>query len=59
LSEKDYPLSSRATFTKVAPGNYLLRISLIDPRTNHPIALPLVDGDAEKTYPIGPLTIIP
>jgi hypothetical protein len=56
---KDYPLSSKATFTNVPPGAYALRISLIDPRTNQPIGLPLAEGDVQKSYPIGPITVAP
>jgi hypothetical protein len=59
LTGKNYPLTSKATFPNVAPGHYLLRLALIDPRTHHPIALPLKDADNRTTYPIGPITITP
>jgi len=59
LAGKTYPLTSKATFIKTPPGQYLLRLSLIDPRTKNPIALPLKDSDNRTTYPIGPITITP
>lgn len=54
---RTYPLTHEPTFSTVPVGNYPLRLSLIDPKTNSPIALPLVGGDDDKTYPIGHINV--
>jgi hypothetical protein len=59
IKGQTYPLAHDVTFRDVPPGQYDLRLSLVDPRTNQPIALPLKDGDAEKRYKITPVGIIP
>jgi hypothetical protein len=57
IQGQTYPLTQDVTFRDVRPGQYDLRLSLIDPRTNRPIALSLKDGDAEKRYQVTTITI--
>jgi hypothetical protein len=52
-----YAVRHRATFRDVPSGRYTLRLSLIDPKTRTPIALPLEDGDGNKTYPLGAVDV--
>jgi hypothetical protein len=59
IKGQTYPLASNVNFPEIAPGPYELRISMIDPKTNQPIALPLTDADDRRTYKIGPLTVAP
>jgi hypothetical protein len=57
IKGQTYPLSHDVTFRNVPPGRYDLRLSLIDPRTNQPIALPLAEGDAEQRYKLTTIQI--
>jgi hypothetical protein len=54
-----YPLGSDVTFRNIVAGQYALRLSLIDPESNAPIALPLADGDGKGGYKVGALTVVP
>jgi hypothetical protein len=59
LKGQTYPLAHDVTFKNAKPGRYTLRLSLIDPKTDQPIALPLAEGDDHHTYPLGPFIIDP
>jgi hypothetical protein len=59
IKGQTYPLAQDAAFKSAKPGRYILRLSLIDPATDQPIALPLAEGDDHHTYPLGPITIEP
>jgi hypothetical protein len=55
---QSYPLAQQVTLRDAAPGTYQLSVTVMDPRGGKPIALPLVDGDAEKNYRIGEVNVI-
>jgi hypothetical protein len=57
INGKTYPLTHNASFADAPAGRYTLRLSLIDPKTKNPIALPLANGDAKKTYPLGTIAV--
>ncbi|MDB5322160.1 MAG: hypothetical protein JWN40_3791 [Phycisphaerales bacterium] len=57
IKGQTYPLAKDVTFQNVQPGRYTLRLCLVDPKTDQPIALPLADGDDHHTYAVGPFTI--
>jgi hypothetical protein len=57
IKSKTYPLTHNPTFREIAPGRYRLRLSLVDPRTSMPIALPLEPANADYAYPIGSIEV--
>ncbi|HEY7117165.1 MAG TPA: hypothetical protein VH475_11285 [Tepidisphaeraceae bacterium] len=59
IKRQSYPLSHSVTFRDVPPGAYDLCLSLIDPRTNQPIALPLAGAVASSTYKLGAIAVAP
>jgi hypothetical protein len=56
IKGKTSDVSSRVKFGNLPPCEYPLRIGLTD--GDHPIALPLRDGDG-RSYPVGTITIRP
>jgi len=52
-----YTVKQRVSFPFAKPGHYRIAISLRDPNTSRPIALPLHTKIGDDTYPIGPVEV--
>lgn len=53
---ESYSISKEVNFHNVPPGNYQLRLALIDPAPLKTIALPLTHRNADGSYDIGAIT---
>jgi len=57
IEGKRYRVEVEAVFRRVAPGEYDLRLMLVDPRDGRAIALPLVDRYPDGSYRIGEIEV--
>ena len=53
IKGQEYGVVKRCRFTGIAAGRYQLRLCLVDPKDERPIALPLKEQRADGSYSIG------